>query len=261
MMMWQMNGDTCVTVHSPVECKPQIFSSIIQWVRVVEGNTTPPPSSTPTAQTQLSHHPPPLRKGVMQAAMGSGNGAGWPYLICLLQTLTPDPIGRRNNSWKFWNSMRRRRRTSIFGLSGNEEGLHTYGVLGPWNCGTRGPECREEACHPAGRQVEPRILPDGVLCEGQDGNWSGLCKQHPHSWQQGLTATLAPTHPWQGCPWRLTDLAGHVNAFGVYPHHSLIWAGQLDQFSIFSTVIDLLNGAVVIRARHCHETNYSYINE
>jgi hypothetical protein len=101
-----------------------------------------------------------------------------------------------------------------------------------------------------------------VLCEGQDGNCSGLCKQPLHSWQQGLGIDSNPgAHSsLTGCPWRLADLAGHVNASGTYPHHSLIWAGQLDQFSIFSTAIGLVYGAIAIRAWRCHETNYSYIN-
>ncbi len=48
----------------------------------------------------------------MPAAMGSGNVAERPYLICVLRTRTLGPTGRKNLR-KFWNSMRRRRRTSI----------------------------------------------------------------------------------------------------------------------------------------------------
>ncbi len=49
-----------------------------------------------------------------------------------------------------------------------------------------------------------------VLCEGLDVDCCCSRKQPPHPWEQGLTATPAPSHPWPGCPWRLADLAGQL---------------------------------------------------
>jgi hypothetical protein len=52
--------------------------------------------------------------------------------------------------------------------------------------------------------------PDSVLCESLDVDCCCSRKQPPHPREQGSTATLAPSHPLWGCPWRLADLAGQL---------------------------------------------------
>jgi hypothetical protein len=45
----------------------------------------------------LRIHLSPLRNGGIPAAMGSGNAAVRPYLICVLRTRTLDPTRRKNS--------------------------------------------------------------------------------------------------------------------------------------------------------------------
>jgi hypothetical protein len=116
MMMWLMSGGTCVAPHSPpVEsnANPESSHALVdgqEWQRA----TLPPPHHQLLLQTHLQHHPQPPSKGVMQAAMGSGNVAGHAYSTCVSRTPMPGPTKRRTLG-KFSYSTTRRRRTNTFG--------------------------------------------------------------------------------------------------------------------------------------------------
>jgi hypothetical protein len=115
MMMWQMSGGTCAALRSPPvksNANPESLHGLVDG-RGLRRATLTPPHHQLLLQTHLQHHPQPPRKGVTQAAMGSGNTAGHAYSICVSRTRTTGPIGRKNLG-KFFCSTRRRRRINTF---------------------------------------------------------------------------------------------------------------------------------------------------
>jgi hypothetical protein len=81
MMMRQMNGDTCAALHFlPVKliANPEYFLALVDSYKMQLATVQPP------IHHLLLHilyiHPPPLRNGVMPAAIDSGNAAVRPYL-------------------------------------------------------------------------------------------------------------------------------------------------------------------------------------
>jgi hypothetical protein len=88
----------CGTALSPVKLNANLESlhALVDGQGLQKATVTNPPHHQLLLQTHLQHHPQSPRKGVLQAAMGSGNAAGHAYLICISRTRMPGPTGRKN---------------------------------------------------------------------------------------------------------------------------------------------------------------------
>ena len=83
--MWQMSEGTCAPLHSlHAESNANQEGYFLAVVVVLElQQATPLHHHHPLRPQALRNDPPPLRRGVVQAATGSGNAAVHASLICV----------------------------------------------------------------------------------------------------------------------------------------------------------------------------------